>query len=337
MSTFKDNVKINVQLQEIYLVTRKNDETFDYDKSVEALFADVISVYPVIKALVDDKETYFSDFDSIRINGKVVPIDRIKRWNSEKYGKIEFFWYEIMPEKLSYQNNLSEGKIDKIEYRDVLTFSSIDWEQVLKGELGTRRFKVEVKYNSQRISTPGKENANNENLLPEVFRVSIRENKEGGDNVDYMTFFFNLPYIWGNSRNQVEHFIGVDCQDLAWFGLKEAGFVSEALYDHHIHDVYRKKIIFDGYVMMDGRTIRKDSTNVDVSIKRGDVVRLAEYGHYGVIYKDCDKQSKVQESSNGKLDNSDLVIHILFDKPRIESLGTLIWRYNDNHIQIFRF
>ena len=101
--------------------------------------------------------------------------------------------------------------------------------------------------------------------------------------------------------------------------------------------IYRKKIIFDGYVMMDGRTIRKDSTNVDVSIKRGDVVRLAEYGHYGVIYKDCDKQSKVQESSNGKLDNSDLVIHILFDKPRIESLGTLIWRYNDNHIQIFRF
>jgi len=342
-NTSEDSEKLEVTLLGIYLTARKNDDSFVSNKSVKARFIDVISVYPVIKALVNNKEIYFCKFDSVCINGKVLPVDKIKQWDSKKYGKIEFFWYEIVPDKFSYQNKLSTGRIDKIEYKELLSFSSEDWEQTLIGELGTRRFKLEARYNSKKISTPGKESANKENLLPKVFRVSVREDRGEGDNVDYMTYFFNLPYIWGNTLNQVEHFIGVDCQDLVWFGLKEAGVVPEAQYDHHIHDVYRKKMVFDGYVMMDGKTIGKDSTNVNVSIKRGDVVRLANFGHYGAIYKDCSKQSKKGNTKgesgkpNGKLDGSDLVIHILFYKPRIERLSTLIWRYNDNHIQIFQF
>lgn len=336
-------LQAEILLEDIHVVAGGNGKSFMAKAPIEAIIDDTVWLYPVIKANVDGEECFFGECELFRLNGREIPKGSIRKWNEEAHGALALTWFRIIPERYSYMNDLPKGIIDSIGYEEVRFSPTSQWEHVLTGKPGTFRFRIEARYGEQVVASAGIENWTREGLLPDVLRISMRENKGNGDNVDYMTLFFGLPYIWGNTRSQVERSVGADCQDLVWFGLKRAGLVPQAQYDTHIHNVYRNKRIFDGFLDEDGTMSDAGNEPVVLEIKRGDVIRLAEFGHYGAIYRDCSAPTFFERLAgkhgkpNGILDGYDLVIHILFDEPKIETLERIVAKYYDNHIQVFRF
>jgi hypothetical protein len=322
-------------LDEAFIVANADGSRYARSADIECLAGDTIYLFPVLKCQIDGKIRYYSTLDSARINGKMVNTQQMEKWEINKmHGIATIEWYDISATNLWYVNELQKGEMMDVNYCETLISSDTTWHKRIIAHTGTERYKVAIECDSQVISSGGIEKRNKNGSLPGVFRISARENLAAGDNVDYMTFFFNLPFIYGNSREQADNWVGIDCQDLIWFGLYRSGIVPTADYDNHIHYTHTEKKRFDGF-LINGVTCDTLCEPVTLPIERGDIVRLVEFGHYGTIYKDSSPDDTL--NGNGVLDGSDLVIHILFSSPGIEMLSDITEKHNDRHIQIYRF
>jgi hypothetical protein len=265
---------------------------------------------------------YFADTDQVVVRGRRLETCRYE--GGLPALSVDFL--ELRPVMRFYYRGRSETPVQFTESE-----AGTGWRYRVEQRPGTCRFRVRVRMAGQEVSSPGLRMLTHDGLLPSVPRVSIRENKAGGDNIDYMTMFLGVAFVYGSVARQVESFAAADCQDMVIFGLNRTG--ERLSYDEHIHVVRRDRMTFDGYIDQQGRTFDLRGRRTSVPIRRGDIIRYADFTHYAAVYRDRSEDDR----PNGRLDLGDELIHTL-GEPAILRFGQVFtfteprWR-----IQVFRF
>jgi len=324
--------KAQIQIEKVYIVSqvcRKDSiKSIPDDKPkypIKDLENAILGI--VVEAKKDGKKVYFSEFDQFEINGKIVDDSLIEK--PENLEGIEIRWYKVEPDRGSYSNEkIVNGKrvfqVDKIIYREIEWPCSTNcWKRFAdvtpvfldKNDVGTMRYKVEIKYDGKTFSTQSEDKAH---------RISVRGNT-GNEIIDWAYSFFNLPYIWGSTSKQVENYIGFDCADFVVAAGRKAGFNVPYTWTPDLPR-YLEKITqlleFDsldeeGYYYDRNKEIAKFDEG---GVKPGDVVLWKR--HVGILLKDCSNpKGKDKGKPNGILDKYDIVIHTLFHEPKEEEIG----------------
>ena len=161
----------------------------------------------------------------------------------------------------------------------------------LETGLGVMRYKVSIKLNGKRVSSPGKKKLAGGGLSNKVHRVSFRP--ATGQATDYIFELFNTPYIWGSKPFQVDNQIGSDCADLPVYGRRRQGFKTNYTWSKGLLNNRRliKKLPFG------------------TSPKNGDLIYFRR--HIAVFY---------QSASDNSLSMEDKVIHTLYGEPEITKI-----------------
>lgn len=295
----------------------------DENKIVE--YIDEVTLYAIIEIEKNDGSVIFlSDADSFFIEERkavAVPIQNsLKNYN--------LIWYKIENDAKNkwYSNTDPTWHWDELDYKETLidgistritadVATTIISATGLDGKaVGTMRYRVKLIYKGRTFSSPGKNETYKGCISEAVHRIS-RKGNSGNEIVDYGLAMCNSPYIWGSASytgskfdNQAERFVGADCADFAVAAARMAGY---------------KKLPYGGsrtlgpYVTNIARPSRSENGlyyagNKKVSVST-DAVRPGDFvvwpGHVGLFYKDTDPI--------GVLDETDLVLHTLFDEPKI--------------------
>jgi len=295
-------------IRDVAIVSQQAGEDYASDRDVETTTDVPVMLYAVVRAEANGMARYYSTAGSVVLDGKSI---QTAPWPRDK-GALQFEWFSLSPRLREY-NNVDKDGLDKVEFDERPVRGG--WSLAAPRRRGTYRFRVQASNGSGWVSTPGREAATREGSLPGVRRVSIRENRGGGDNVDFMTLFFKVAYVFGNTWSQANHFVGIDCQDLCIYGLNRTGW--NISYDINLHDAYRSRVVFDGYYDALGRTYDLDSARVSVPVRRGDIIHFATMGHYGTVYADRSLLGR----ANGRLDAFDDIIQTM----GLTYIGKLGW------------
>jgi hypothetical protein len=287
----------SVALKEAWIVAQRAGDDQVADRDVEGRTDEPVVLHLVVRAAVDGTDRYYSAAGSVVLGGKSV---ETAPWPREN-GPLQVRWYSVRPRLRFYDD--SDGHNDKIQFVE-LPVRGV-WSLMIPRRCGTYRFRVRVSDRNGSVSTPGIETETQASLLPGVRRVSVRENRGGGDNIDFMTMFFGVAYVYGNTQSQADNFIGIDCQDLCIYGLNRTGL--NISYDVFLNEQYSSHIVFDGYFDLLGRTYDLDEKPAVVPVLRGDIIRFADMHHYGAIYAD----RSLFGHPNGHLDMFDDVINTM--------------------------
>ncbi len=296
-----------VAIRDVFIISQRAGEACASDRDVETTTGVPVVLHVVVRAEADGVERYYSSAGSVVLGGKSI---QTAPWPREN-GPLHISWFSIGPQLRPYRN--FEDYVARIHHVERPLRGG--WRLGVARRRGTYRFRVRVAGPGGSVSSPGLEQATRENLLPGVRRVSIRENRGDGDNIDFMTMFFNVAYVYGNRASEANNFIGIDCQDLCIYGLNRTGW--DISYDVDLHDAYRSHIIFDAYYDPLGRTYNLDSERVSVPIRRGDIIHFATIGHYGAVYADRSLLGR----PNGRLDAFDDIIQTM----GLTYIGKLGW------------
>jgi cell wall-associated NlpC family hydrolase len=285
---------------------------------------------------------WYSDLGRVTIGARSVetrPLDGI-----EDLSRI--WWYRVESVERSYRNSArNPGWWADIEYEEYVdhvgrkTTRDVDVRPVRldgvawKGRwVGTGRWKVAVELGSYVLATPGKEAAGQGGVLPGVRRVS-RLGGTGNAIVDSAMSLSGLPYIWGSAVvagvHQAERYIGADCADLVVAAWRLAGIGSA--YSAVVPMIGRHSGS-PGAVRIEG--VRKgayvDSRGNGIpvgphGVEPGAAVlwRLGPAGgkgHAAILVED----RGLHGEPNGLLDGSDLVLHAMWDEPRLEPVSEVL-------------
>jgi hypothetical protein len=181
----------------------------------------------------------------------------LKRWKKELWGPLEINWYRIMPrmkpfrsesEYKWYSNVFTEGP-DEGKFQ---AFTVIEYEQDPlpqkgwminpKKEVGTHRFRAQVNYRGQIISSPGQKdpsqphglaaNDYDKGIKPTVHRISRLSNHKN-KLIRYMEALRGVPWCWGTSykiagkpdlhQADLANPISIECSDLIISALRAMG------------------------------------------------------------------------------------------------------------------
>jgi hypothetical protein len=285
------------------------------DRNVEATVEDAVTLYALVAADRGSGVEIFCALDTVEVDGKRIGV----AGPPSRLPGLELQWYDVSPVFSGYYRTEAED-VPFVESR--LRSGPF---LPLEPRAGTYRFRVRARVGTDSVSSPGVEPRATDPLLKKVLRVSLRENRGGGDAVDWMTVFFNTAWVWGSTSRHVANYLAADCQDLVIYGLNRAGQVLS--YDQHIHVVRPDRMYFDGYVDGAGRWTDKRGRAATVRARRGDVIRYVDIPHYGAIYSVHDTSASL------RLDDS--VIQTL-SVAAVVPVG----RYcqgGRTHIQLFRF
>ena len=310
-------------ISKVYLVSRVNEEPYSTSHKHVRL-EDKIILGLVVEAVVDGKKVYFSESNDVIIDDKKA---EIKPW---VYGDVTITWYKVEAEKSSYNNwELGWFSLDTPTYKETKISEGKDWsiladarpaekiKDVNEG-LGTMKYKVEIRYDNKKFSTPGKKSTNFQGVTNEVHKISFRKDDSF---IGWLTSFFNLPYIYGNTEYQVENSIGMDCADFVIAAYKKTGH--DIPYTH-VTGLYKYSNIIakekDVKITGDDFYYKGKPLVFGKDVKEGDLLIFAD-SHVGVLYKDkSDPNSKFKGEADGILNKYDLMIHIYFDNPKQQSL-----------------
>ena len=183
--------------------------------------------------------------------------ESLKRWKKELWGPLEINWYRIMPRMIPshpeseykwYSNVFTEGPHEG-KFR---AFAVIEYEQeplAQKGwminpkkEVGTVRFRAEVNYQGQIISSPGQEdpsqpyrmatNDYDKGIKPTVHRIS-RLSDHKNKLIRYTEALGGVPWCWGTAykiagkpdqhQADLANPISIECSDLIISALRAMG------------------------------------------------------------------------------------------------------------------
>ncbi|MCD6257570.1 hypothetical protein J7J45_05855 [Candidatus Aerophobetes bacterium] len=251
------------KINRVIIVSSKNSSIPDSSSKI-VKYNDEVRLYAVLKCGKRYYLGYSKSFlpDKIKINGKVYSVKNglLKRWRKESWGELKFHWYKIMPRLAPshptgdykwYSNVFSkeegeEGRwkgFDIIEYKQY-PLKGKDWSLLLKKEVGTERFRVEVLFQGKVISSPGKPDPNSQSgISPEdyyrgikktVHRIS-RLSNHPNKLIRYIEALRGVPWVWGvtyrdppkntPSRHQADFSnpVGIECADLVISALRAMG------------------------------------------------------------------------------------------------------------------
>ncbi|MBA3501809.1 MAG: hypothetical protein M4D80_12065 [Myxococcota bacterium] len=194
--------------------------------------------------------------------------------------------------------------------------------------LGTLRYKAEVELDGQTLATPGTEAADAFGLLPNVHRVSIRQDDSF---LGFLSSYLLVPEVLGSAgggkNHQTERFTGADCADVMVGAMRRKG--ARLAYTNVAGlPAYAKTIA--AAIEIDERGM---PTTEIAGVKPGDLIRI-DYGgqlrghtprafdHVAALWEDkSDPDGPSKGAADGKLDGFDLVIHMGHPRLLIEPLS----------------
>jgi cell wall-associated NlpC family hydrolase len=248
--------------------------------------------------------------------------------------KLKVTWFKIEPTRgkdgkgfSNEQWTVKDGQAQKVWAWDTLRYQESVWDsanswtkiasvcpvQLDPHDFGTMRFKVEVSYRGQRVSSGGAENVEKDGEI-KAHRVSVRGNT-GNDLLDWAYSLFNLPYIWGSASitrtsegHQAEKYIGADCADFVVCAARRAGYEvpykgSQYLKPYTLPIARPDTVNLKGAYLVRDRTVLVDDSDPK-AVHRGDLVLWSN--HVAMFAAD---------NGNGILDRDDEVVQILFHEP----------------------
>ncbi|MBI4167685.1 MAG: hypothetical protein HY515_01890 [Candidatus Aenigmarchaeota archaeon] len=231
--------------------------------------SDDVELRAAIRVIDDGHAIYFSDRDDVGV----------RKWDN-KQGPLEIYWHEVKAERSSYDyTRPGRGNIRYVEEP-----VGSGWLFRPEKELGTKRYKISVKYGGKKFSSSRGEVPRSNGIIKNVHRVSMRE---ADDLPGWMTAWFNLPYVYGSLPEQVENYVGADCADLIVGALHRTGRRNIPYTWSQGFNQYGKTI-FRGYMTFGGGFVDLEKRPAHVDVKRGDLlVFKTPSPHVGVFYNDA--------------------------------------------------
>jgi len=345
--TFSVGTIARIDFRNIHIVSKVNNEKVATDKSRIVESGNVVRLYLVLEARVEDlfSSIYIAPINSISIAGDTVPRTRIKVWNFLEQSNPLIRWYRVEPEKLDtvYMNNFNNllpwarvkyCEVPIPEWNDYWSVSLESLNNVDDFSPGTMWFKAEIAFQGQFVSTPGVESryivmsGDYGGLSKEVFRLTVK-GRTGNRFVDYLLAFRNIPYIentgsWNNywEEHQTVEWIGGDLQT---FIVRAAELAGRPLIKYlnkipvpevnffEITDYYSRMTFLSSwnYITIDGEPVYLNKYAFDI----GDFIVKAS--KCAVMYRDRSPvSSKAGGDPNRRLDEADLILQ--FNKRSME-------------------
>lgn len=281
--------------KEVYIVSQIQDTKIADQKPKYAKLGEQVVLKTVLKAKENGKIVYFTEAENIKIKGRKIPKQLIKKWEQACQPKID--WFKVEPTHNNYSHVSGRNPIDYAE-----TSFAQGWkakanvhpthfqDQFLDSEsgLGVMRYKVTLNLNGKELSTLGKNSLLYGGISKKVHKVTFRPNT--GSSTDYLFELFNAPYVWGSTPYQVDNQVGVDCADLAVYALRRTG--------HKIKYTWSRGLLGDKKHFL--------RVPLDSEAKSGDILYSGR--HISVLYRN---------NSKGIVNREDFVIHTLFHEPNV--------------------
>jgi hypothetical protein len=278
-----------------------------------------VTLYAVIE--VAGSSTVYSDAPSLELRGKrltPVPLSRGPR--------VELTWNRIEPAAANYSNGDGPSfHYEPIEYRATVIAGTAGASSIRadvrptltpdhgKG-VGTMRFQVVVRQGERTVASAGpsaRRGGASGGLTDDVMRVSIRRDDSF---LGYLTEMFGQPYIWASAgrsdrTHQSERLEGSDCADFVVYGARRMGYDIPYTWTGGLPKYTR--LLGAGTRGPDG--VYRDRRGKPVPFTApGDIVLFPR--HVGVLTQD--------RGVLGVLDDQDLMVHTLFDSPKVEPIAS---------------
>lgn len=247
-----------------YVVVKAKSQSYATNEPLILKTDDEPMLYAVIAAKKqgEDNLTWFTEADSLKIDGKIIDSHNIEKWDTFKWKDVRIMWFKIEPviySKFRTEAFNSQNIKYKLDFQHTWPF---EWSHKLdvngfadtypRQNLGTMRFKIraEIKTSSvefvEKVISPGEDDVDENNIISDnVFKVTVipEESLFG-----YMMSMVNLAYcdsIDYTKLNTIEKGIAVDTTGYYTNAAKMAGFKDINLGDiksfkNHFSPIYTK-------------------------------------------------------------------------------------------------
>lgn len=291
-----------------------------------------VTLYLVLKAVIDGHEMYYTDAPAVKLGGKDIQGDSISGWPEGHHGPLEIKWYKVEPMDKYLSNTEGGWHWEHVRHAETL-FEEGDWSvkadvnpTILRTRtgMGTMRFKASVSLGDMTVSSPGAGAYSRSGIKDSVHRISVRGNT-GVALIDWAYSFMNLPYIWGSetptgrqSDHQSERFIGADCADFIVAAARRAGYKMRYGGSHNLSPSdpagYTVDIAKQPRLGRDG--VYRDGDKKIIfgpgGALPGDIV-FFKRRHVGILVKDTPPM--------GFLSPNDSMLHALWKEPREDPIS----------------
>ena len=284
------------------------------DRPAYARADQTVKLYAVVRA----SNAYYSDAPSPSLGGKRVDVQPIVRAPA-----ISIAWHKLEPTTANMSNTATGAfRFEAIDYRataiDGGTGSiSADVRPTLTPDhgdgVGTMRYQLAVTQGDRTLVTAGSEarrGRGSGGLTDAVMRVTVRRDDTY---LGFLTEMYGQPYVWASagtsdSAHQSERLEGSDCADLMVYGARRMGKRVSYTWTGGLPQV--TKLLAAGTRSEDG--IYRDKHGKPLPYTQaGDLVLFPR--HVGALAED--------KGESGVLDDQDLMIHTLFDSPKLQKIA----------------
>jgi hypothetical protein len=271
----------------------------------------------VLHGLLRAGGVYFSGAPRIQLRGKAITVRPITEAPA-----VTLTWSRIEPTAANTSNTQSGAfRFEAIDYRTTAipgndASLAADIRPTLTPDhgdgVGTMRYQLTAAQGERSVASPGIEarrGRGSGGLAEAVTRVTIRRDDSF---LGYLTEMYGQPYVWASAgltdaSHQSEHLEGSDCADLMVYGARRMGKRVAYTWTGGLPGV--TKLLAAGKRSDDG--IYRDKTGKPLPYTQdGDLVLFTR--HVGALAGD--------HGEKGVLDDQDVVLHTLFDSPKIQAI-----------------
>lgn len=304
-----------LEVKALHLLSQKKGDGFADNRPKHAWLGEDVFLYAVLEAFENGRTVYFTDAENIRLNGRPVSGQSLRKCSQLPLSL--FQWFKVEPVGNNYQY---VSRRNPIKYAETLFGNGCkvkadvhpryfhDQFPALESGLGVMRYKLHFKMAGQEISTPGKESLVNGGISKKVPQVTFTPHTNSW--TDHLFGLFNTPYIWGSTPYQVDNQIGSDCADLVVFGWRKEGYQKGYTWSYGLRS---KKNGFTDQIAEVSSTSKQglllDAHGEPIPHQKGYLLFFPR--HIAVLLDD---------DGDGYIGCSDLGVHTLFHQPEINPI-----------------
>ncbi len=286
-------------------------------------------------AVLEVGHTLFSDAPALVLDGHKVTAHPLSAAPA-----VTLAWQRVEPAAASYSNTDEHNAnfhYEPIEYKTTAIAHAAggslaaDVRPTLTPDygdgVGTMRYQLVAQQRDRAIASAGAEarrGRGSGGLTDAVMRVSIRRDDSY---LGYLTEMFGQPYVWASAggsdaTHQSERLEGADCADFVVYGARRTGKHIAYTWTGGLPEI--TSLLAAGTRGDDG--VYRDGHGQPVRFPRaGDLVLFPR--HVGALVED--------RGVIGVLDDQDLMMHALFDTPKVVPIAES--GYADKPIELRRF